>query len=172
MSNNPRKYPESIISAESGRKMTRGNKLVTFQIEGRKFRYMQPGWWCSLTDPNDMEGQMVDEDNQVAELARRTAKKIIEGEPTFVPVVIRAIRLSCGLSQREAGRLFGSGEKSFEKYESGEIQPSEPTRQLLRLAMQEPELFKKLRVAKDADLVRTALRASKLDHLYEPLFET
>jgi HTH-type transcriptional regulator/antitoxin MqsA len=172
MSKNPRQYPDTIPSAESGRPMTRGEKLVTFKIEGREFRYMQPGWWCSLTDPEDMEGQMVDEDNQAAEMARRTAKKLVEGEPTFVPVVIRAIRLSCGLSQREAGRVFGSGEKSFEKYESGEIQPSGPTRQLLRLAMRQPDLFRDAQPAEDADLVRTALRASKLDRLYESLFES
>jgi hypothetical protein len=54
--------------------MTRGKKLVSFKVEGRTFTYRQPGWWCSLTDPDDMEGQLVDEDNQIADMARRTAK--------------------------------------------------------------------------------------------------
>ncbi len=88
-----------------------------------------------------MEGQLVDEDNQIAEMARRTAKVLAHGEKVFVPVVIRAIRQRCGLTQREAGLLFGTGEKSFEKYESGEIQPSAPTKALLKLAMENPELF-------------------------------
>jgi len=46
--------------------MTRGEKLVTFTVEGRAFTYKQPGWWCSLTDPDDMDGQLVDEDNHAA----------------------------------------------------------------------------------------------------------
>jgi HTH-type transcriptional regulator/antitoxin MqsA len=121
--------------------MTRGEKQVSIKIEGQTYNYLQPGWWCSLTDPNDMEGQLVDEDNQVAEMARRTAKALAHGEKLFVPVVIRAIRQRCGLTLREAGLLFGAGEKSFEKYESGEIQPSEPTKRLLRVAMERPELF-------------------------------
>ena len=66
MAKNPRNYPDTIPSAESGRSMTRGEKLVTFKVEGRAFTYMQPGWWCSLTDPADMEGQLVDDDNQAA----------------------------------------------------------------------------------------------------------
>ncbi len=80
-----------------------------------------------------MEGQLVDDDNQVAVMARRTAKALAHGEKVFVPVVIRAIRQRCGLTQREAGLMFGTGEKSFEKYESGEIHPSAP-----RLTMRSP----------------------------------
>ena len=72
MARNPRNYPDTILSAESGRPMTRGEKLVTIKIEGRTFAYNQPGWWRSLTDPDDCEGQLVDDDNQVAEMARRT----------------------------------------------------------------------------------------------------
>ena len=34
MAKNPRNYPDTIPSAESGRPMTRGEKLVTFKIEG------------------------------------------------------------------------------------------------------------------------------------------
>ena len=70
-----------------------------------------------------MEGQLVDEDSQIAEMARRTAKVLAKGERVFVPVVVRAIRQRCGLTQREAGLLFGTGEKSFEKDESGGFSP-------------------------------------------------
>jgi len=91
-------------------------------------------------------------------------------------VVIRAIRQRCGLTQREAGRLFGTGDKSFEKYEAGEIQPSAPTKRLLRLAMQRPELLAldgDRRIdAIDPSFVHEALRAADVDRLYEPLFTT
>ncbi len=179
MRKNPRNYPDTIPSAESGRPMTRGEKLVSFKIEGKKYTYFQPGWWCSLSDPDDMEGQLVDEDNQVAEMARRTAKALAHGEKVFVPVVIRAIRQRCGLTQREAGLVFGTGEKSFEKYESGQIKPSAPTKQLLKLAMKRPELFrlpKNRQIAASPDddhsssFVHEALRAAHIDRLYSPLF--
>lgn len=177
MGKNPRNYPDTIPSAESGRPMTRGEKLVSFKIEGKTYTYLQPGWWCSLTDPDDLDGQLVDEDNQIADMARRTAKALAHGEKVFVPVVIRAIRQLCGLTQREAGKVFGTGEKSFEKYESGEIQPSAPTKRLLKLAMERPELFR-LPETRQIDafpddngaFVHEALRAANIDRLYSPLF--
>ncbi len=177
MTKNPRNYPDTMPSAESGRPMTRGEKEVSFKVEGKTYTYLQPGWWCSLTDPDDMEGQLVNEDNQIAEMARRTAKALAHGEKVFVPVVIRAIRQRCGLTQREAGLLFGTGEKSFEKYESGEIQPSAPTKRLLKLAMERPDLFSVpedgqfgFPTESDAEIVRKTLRAADVDRIYERLF--
>lgn len=174
MGKTPRNYPATMASAESGRPMTRGEKSVSFKIDGKTYTYLQPGWWCSLDDPEDMEGQLVDADNQVADMARRTAKALARGEKIFVPVVIRAIRQRCGLTQREAGRLFGTGQKSFEKYEAGEIQPSAPTKRLLTLAMERPELFapagrRRIDTVNES-FVHDALRAANLDRLYEPLF--
>jgi len=174
---NPRNYPDTMPGPESGRPMTRGVKSVSFKIEGRTYSYFQPGWWCSLSDPDDLEGQLVDEDNQVADMARRTAKALAHGEKVFVPVVIRAIRQRCGLTQREAGLIFGGGEKSFEKYESGEILPSAPTKRLLKLAMERPELFRLTENRQNAvypddndTFVQEALRAAHIDQLYLPLF--
>jgi hypothetical protein len=60
--------------------MMRGEKQVGLTIDGKTFTYLQPGWWCSLTDPDDIEGQLVDEDNQIAEMARRIAKARAGGE--------------------------------------------------------------------------------------------
>ena len=176
MTENPRKYPDMMKSAESGRPMKRGEKEITITVDGKKFTYRQPGWWCSLTDPNDIEGQLVDEDNQIAQMARRSAKALASGEKLFVPIVIRAIRKRLSLTQREAGILFGVGAKAFEKYESGEIKPSEPTRRLLKLAMERPELFAKrgrfeMPSPDDADLIRKTLRKAAMDRIYEPLFE-
>jgi HTH-type transcriptional regulator / antitoxin MqsA len=174
---NPRNYPDTMTSAESGRPMERGEKEIAIMVDGVKFTYRQPGWWCSLTDPNDNEGQLVDEDNQTAEMARRSAKALARGEKVFVPIVIRAIRKLLGLTQREAGILFGAGVKSFEKYESGEIKPSEPTKRLLKLAMQRPDLFTKRKRFEipspdDAELIRQTLRKVAMDRIYEPLFES
>lgn len=176
MAKTPREYPETMASPESGRPMVRGEKLVTLNVEGRTFQYRQPGWWCSLEHPDDLDGQLVDDDNLVAEMARRTAHAIVEGE-AFPPVLIRAIRLRCGLSQRDAGEVFGTGEKSFEKYEAGQVAPSKPTQRLLRLAMERPELFAKPTrgeaklPAADVHLIQDTIRAARLDRIYAPLFQ-
>jgi hypothetical protein len=73
--------------------------------------------------------------------------------------------------------LFGTGEKSFEKYESGEIIPSAPTKRLLKLAMERPELFRAPEnrrlvepSADDARLAHETLRAAHVDRIYECLF--
>ncbi len=102
---------------------------------------------------------------------------MLKGEP-FTPLLIRAIRIHCGLSQREAGEVFGTGEKSFEKYESGQIRSSEPTKRLLWLAMERPELFSKtesgsLRASAipDTELMQRTLREAQLDRFYAPMFE-
>lgn len=173
---NPRSYPDTMASAESGRPMKRGLKLVTITVDGRAFDYYQPGWWCSLDDPKDREGQLVDEDNQVLKMARLTAEAIARGD-AFAPALIRAIRLQLDLTQAEAGRVFGVGPNAFDKYERGEIAPSEPTKRLLTLALERPDLFKKpkkggipLPKAPDIALIRRTLRESRLDRLYAPLY--
>jgi HTH-type transcriptional regulator/antitoxin MqsA len=173
----PRDYPETMISPESGRPMVRGEKLLTLSVDGQTFHYRQPGWWCSLDDPDDLDGQLVDEDNLVAEMAERSARALARRE-AFPPVLIRAIRVRCGLSQRQAGEVFGTGEKSFEKYEGGQIPPSKPTQKLLRLAMERPELFAKaargevrLQSAADIRLIQETIKAARLDRIYAPLFQ-
>ncbi|MGB3584542.1 MAG: hypothetical protein WBA40_25985, partial [Roseiarcus sp.] len=62
-------------------------------------------------------------------------------------------------------------------YESGEIKPSEPTKRLLKLAMQRPDLFAKrgrfdIPSPDDAELIRQTLRKAAIDRIYEPLFES
>lgn len=173
---NPRGYPDTMTSAESGRPMKRGLKRLTITVDGRTFNYNQPGWWCDLNDPNDREGQLVDEDNQVAKMARRTAEALVRGE-AFTPALIRAIRLRLQLKQEEAGRVFGVGPNAFDKYERGEITPSEPTKRLLKLALERPNLFKKpkrgevaLPKAPDVALIQKTLREARLDRLYAPLY--
>jgi HTH-type transcriptional regulator / antitoxin MqsA len=181
MKENPRHYPDTMKSPESGRPMTRGEKLVSFKESGNTYFYRQPGWWCSLSDPNDKEGQLVDDDNLVAEAARRNAKALARGEQVFIPSIIKAIRIRLGLTQREAGNLFATGEKSFEKYETGEIPPSGPTKQLFRIAWACPNVFVgkgkpairnfHLTAADDDTLVHEALRSIGFEHYLEPLFK-
>jgi HTH-type transcriptional regulator / antitoxin MqsA len=174
--NNPRGYPEEIRSAESGRILRRGVKALTITVDGHSFTYGQPGWWASLDDPNDMDGQLTDGDNVIRTVARREARASAKNA-VLTPLAIRAIREACGLSQRDAARLFGGGSKAFEKYESGEVTPSASMVRLLLLAARRPDLFEKpngLPVITDADaeLIRETIRKSSVDKIYEQLYRS
>ena len=67
---NPRNYPDTIQSAESSRPLRRGVKMLTINRKGEPFTYAQPGWWASLDDPADDEGQLMDEDNVIRAATR------------------------------------------------------------------------------------------------------
>ena len=173
---NPRDYPDVIQSAESGRPLRRGVKMLTITVDGQSFTYGQPGWWASFTHPEDTEGQLMDEDNTIRAAARREARAKAK-HATLTPLVIRAIRESCGLSQQAAARAFGGGRKAFEKYEAGEVSPSSAMTRLLLLAARRPDLFQKwssvpMSSEADATLIRETVRKSSIDHIYERIYNS
>ena len=139
---NPRDHPDVIQSAESGRPLRRGVKMLTISVDGRPFTYGQPGWWASIDDPGDNEGQLTDEDNVIRAAARREARAKAK-DAILTPLVIRAIREACGLSQQAAARVFGGGPKAFEKYETGEITPSSSMTRLLLLPRSTPNFSRR-----------------------------
>jgi len=173
---NPRDYPDVIQSAESGRPLRRGVKMLTINVDGQPFTYGQPGWWASIDDPTDNEGQLTDEDNLIRAAARREARAKAK-HAILTPLVIRAIREVCGLSQQAAARVFGGGPKAFEKYETGEVAPSSSMTRLLLLAAKRPNLFRKgtgvpMISAADADLIRETVRKSSVDRIYERIYNS
>ena len=171
---NPRNYPDAISSAETGRTLRRGVKMLTIDAGGHPFTYGQPGWWASLDDPQDKDGQLTDEDNVIRAAARREAKASAK-QAALTPLVIRAIREGCGLSQQNAARVFGGGAKAFEKYESGEVVPSSAMMRLLLLAAKHPALFRTgsgepLVSEDDAELIRETVRKSSVERIYEHIY--
>jgi HTH-type transcriptional regulator/antitoxin MqsA len=173
---NPRDYPDIIKSAESGRPLRRGVKMLTITVDGHAFTYGQPGWWADVADGTDTEGQLTDDDNVIRAAARREAKAKSR-HAVLSPLVIRAIREVCGLSQQEAARVFGGGPKAFEKYESGEVAPSSAMTRLLLLAAKRPKLFKKgtgvpMISESDADLIRDTVRKSSVERTYEQIYNS
>ena len=173
---NPRDYPDTIKSAESGRTLRRGVKMLTIRVDGRSFTYGQPGWWASTDDPRDNEGQLTDEDNVIRAAARREARAKAK-DAILTPLVIRAIREACGLSQQAAARVFGGGPKAFEKYEAGEVAPSSSMTRLLLLAARYPKLFQKrtgvpMISEADAVLIRETVRKSSVDRIYERIYNS
>ncbi len=169
---NPRNYPDVIESAESGRPLQRGVKAITITVDGHPFTYGQPGWWASLEDPDDQEGQLVDEDNLVRIAARREARARAKNT-TLSPLEIKAIRELCGLSQQEAARAFGGGPKAFEKYESGEVAPSSAMVRLLLLAAKQPELFRKVPdAAEETRIIRRTVQRSSVAPIYRQIYSS
>ena len=63
----------------------------------------------------------------------------------LTPAKIRAIRERLGLTQVEAGELFGGGPRAFTKYEAGSVKPAASVATLLRLVEKKPFLLNDLR---------------------------
>jgi putative zinc finger/helix-turn-helix YgiT family protein len=173
---NPRDYPDVIESAESGRPLRRGVKILTITVNGKPFAYGQPGWWASLDDPEDNEGQLADEDNMVRAAARREARARAK-HTSLSPLEIKAIRELCALSQKEASRVFGGGPKAFEKYESGEVAPSSAMVRLLLLAARRPELFRSKAdtsgiTSKDAKIIWKTVQKSSIAPIYQQIYSS
>jgi HTH-type transcriptional regulator/antitoxin MqsA len=49
-----------------------------------------------------------------------------------------------GLTQAEAGRIFGGGVNAFSRYERGATKPSTQMRKLLKIVEKHPELIREL----------------------------
>jgi len=112
------------------------NETVSFQ--DHSLSYEQPGWHCDACDEGVLEGP----DNAFHDAALHEVMARAKGSP-ISPLAIRAAREAAGLSQREAGRVFGGGPTAFYKYETAKAVPSEGMATLLRLALERPELFRK-----------------------------
>jgi HTH-type transcriptional regulator/antitoxin MqsA len=63
------------------------------------------------------------------------------------PGTIKGIRTRLGLTQDEAGKLFGCGPRAFHKYETGEVKPSGGMQRLLYCADKFPTMLGVLGVA-------------------------
>ena len=72
----------------------------------------------------------------------------VDAEP-LAPTEVRRIRKKLGLTQKEAGNIFGGGIRAFSQYERGETGHGKALDKLLRLLDKHPELLSEV-VEKDA----------------------
>ena len=115
---------------------TVAKETVTYQ--GHSLTYEQPGWQCEACDEGVLDGP----DNAFHDAALHEVMALAKRSP-ISPLTIRAAREATGLSQREAGRVFGGGPTAFYKYETAKAVPSEGMANLLRLALERPDLFRR-----------------------------
>jgi HTH-type transcriptional regulator / antitoxin MqsA len=146
------------------------NETVTFQ--GHSLSYEQPGWHCKACDEGVLDGP----DNAFHDAALHEVMARAKGSP-ISPLTIRAAREAAGLSQREAGRVFGGGPTAFYKYETAKAVPSEGMANLLRLALQRPDLFSKpprgtipTPTATDIALIRSATLNDTLNRIIRRVY--
>ncbi len=130
----------TMTHPETGEVLRRGVRTVTLTYRGLQTKIRQPGWYPARGSDGVFVGaDMVAADKALAKLkveARlETARKV------------KAIRERLKLSQRQAGLILGGGPRSFQKYESGEVEPSEPMLNLLTVLDREPSLLKVLTAA-------------------------
>ena len=118
--------------------MRRSVRKETVAFQGESLAYDQPGWHCETCD----DGILVDEDNLVHDAALHEVMARARKSP-ISPLLIRAAREAVGVSQREAGKVFGGGPTAFYKYETARATPSEGMANLLRLALEQPERFRR-----------------------------
>ena len=88
--------------------LRRGVQNETLTYRGQSLTYQQPGWYCGACGDGILEGA----DNEVHDAALHELMARVKGSP-ISPLMIRAAREAVGVSQREAGKLFGGGPTAF-----------------------------------------------------------
>lgn len=76
-------------------------------------------------------------------LKRRLARKYEYGDHLMGEEIFD-FRRKYGLSQQDASKLFGLGKIAFSRYENEKSFPEDSTRKLIQVAMQFPDVLKKL----------------------------
>ena len=100
--------------------MRRGVQEETVTFQGESLTYLQPGWHCENGDDGVLEGA----DNDYADAALHEVMARAKHSP-ISPLMVRAAREAVGVSQRQAGKVFGGGPTAFYKYETAKAVPSE-----------------------------------------------
>src|SRR5665213_717879 len=98
--------------------MRRGVKEETVTFQGESLTYLQPGWHCENGDDGVLEGS----DNDYPDAALHEVMARAKHSP-ISPLMVRAAREAVGVSQRQAGKLFGGGPTAFYKYETAKAVP-------------------------------------------------
>ena len=132
--------PKYCLQCDDGTEMELAIKDVT--VRARDVTRVVPeiaGWHC----PKCGEVEFVDQDSSARHMAAMNAAWEDARMEESMP--LRAIRKRLGLSQAEAGRLFGGGVSAFSGYERGKTQPHKAVVLLLRLLNNHPELLNEVR---------------------------
>ncbi|MCL2829860.1 MAG: type II toxin-antitoxin system MqsA family antitoxin [Betaproteobacteria bacterium] len=132
--------PKYCLQCDDGTKLELGVRDVIIRA-GHVTRVVPEiaGWHC----PQCGEVEFVDKDSSERHMDALDAAWEEARAAESLP--LKAIRKRLGLTQAEAGQLFGGGVSAFSGYERGRVQPHKSVVLLLRLLNDHPELLKEVR---------------------------
>jgi HTH-type transcriptional regulator/antitoxin MqsA len=126
------------VCPETGKPMVRDTRPMTINYKGQSATIQMPGWYCDESGESIHTG----EDMKVSDAALKELKNKAD---LLNAQEVKRIRTKIGLTQREAGAIFGGGPNAFQKYEQGTVTVSKPMSNLLRLLEKHPEDVEELR---------------------------
>jgi HTH-type transcriptional regulator / antitoxin MqsA len=126
------------VCPETGKAMVRDVRPMTITYKGQSVTIDMPGWYCAESGESIHTG----EDMKVSDAALKALRNQVD---LLKPQEVKRIRTKIGLTQREAGSIFGGGPNAFQKYEQGTVTVSKPMSNLLRVLEKHPEEIEELK---------------------------
>lgn len=129
---------DAPVCPETGKPMVRDTRSMTIAYKGQSATIQMPGWYCDESGESIHTG----EDMKVSDAALKELKAKVD---LLNAQEVKRIRTKIGLTQREAGAIFGGGPNAFQKYEQGTVTVSKPMSNLLRVLEKHPEEIEELK---------------------------
>jgi HTH-type transcriptional regulator/antitoxin MqsA len=130
--------PRFCLQCDDGTVLKYETKDVHDNIRGEQFVVRAvAGWHCPKCGEIEFVNKSGERYNDALEAAYKAYEKRRAAE-------LCAIRKKLGLTQAEAGKLFGGGATAFSEYEHCKTQPHKSTVLLLRMLGKHPELLNEL----------------------------
>jgi HTH-type transcriptional regulator/antitoxin MqsA len=126
------------LCPETSLPMVRDTRPMTISYKGASATIAMPGWYCDQSGESIHTGS----DMRVSDAALRELKNKVD---LLDGAEIRRIRKKIGLTQREAGAIFGGGPNAFQKYEQGAVTVSKAMSNLLRVLEKHPDAVEELK---------------------------
>jgi len=113
--------------------MHRDVRPMILTYKGESITFDMPGWYCHQSEESVHMGA----DMKVSDRMLNRLKARVEG--LLDPQEIKRIRKKLHLSQEMAGLVIGGGPRAFQKYESGDLLPSQAISSALVLLDHDPK---------------------------------
>jgi HTH-type transcriptional regulator/antitoxin MqsA len=127
------------VCPQTGKPMVRDVRPMEISYKEQSTTVDMPGWYCAESD----ESLHTADDLKFSDQALKELR--LQVENLLAPQEVQRIRTKMGITQREAGAIFGGGPNAFQKYEQGTITVSKPMSNLLRVLERHPEEVEELR---------------------------
>lgn len=113
---------------------------LSFTYKGQTYFHTAAGDYCKNCDEMFFEPEELDKCAQGFEEFKKQLNKSL-----YDPDFIKSIRKKLGLSQKEAGVIFGGGVNVFSRYEHGKAMPQKSLLLLLKLLDKNPALYQQIK---------------------------